>query len=228
MATAPVAPPGGAGLPPSEPASGPASGRADLALFDFDGTITVREMFPDFLRFAVAPRRLAIGKVLFAPLVLAYRLGLVSGTKVRAALVRFGFAGTPLAELEVRGRAFARRALAGAVRPQVLARIAWHQARGDRVVVVSGGLDVYLRHWCREHRLELICSALEHQGGVLTGRYLGRQCVGEEKPRRVRESCDLPMYARIHAYGDTVEDLPMLAMAHERQYRGRPLPGAPR
>ena len=38
----------------------------------------------------VPPRRLAIGKVLFAPLVLAYRLGLVSGTTVRAALVSMG------------------------------------------------------------------------------------------------------------------------------------------
>ncbi|MBX3726794.1 MAG: hypothetical protein KF823_12860 [Xanthomonadales bacterium] len=42
----------------------------DLALFDFDGTITHRETMPDFLRAAVRPARLAVGKLLFAPLVL--------------------------------------------------------------------------------------------------------------------------------------------------------------
>ena len=34
---------------------------------------------------------------------------------------------------------------------------------------------------------------------------------------------DLSQYTRIHAYGDSSEDKPMLALAHERWYRGKPV-----
>lgn len=196
----------------------------NLALFDFDGTITDREMFPAFIELAVAPRRLAVGKLLLAPLIVGYKLGLVSGTVVRAAIVRFGFAGVPLAVLEAHGSSFAQSALPPVLRPQALERIGWHKRQGDTVVVVSGAFDTYLSHWCKAHQLELICSSLEHKDGLLTGRYLGRQCVLEEKARRVREAYDLSRFGRIYAYGDTKEDLGLLALAHERYYRWQQVP----
>ncbi|MDX1529481.1 MAG: hypothetical protein R3337_12700 [Gammaproteobacteria bacterium] len=68
----------------------------DLALFDFDGTITDRETMPDFMFAAVCPRRLAVGKILRLPLVMGYKLGLVPGSLVRSAICRFGFRGIPV------------------------------------------------------------------------------------------------------------------------------------
>ena len=62
----------------------------DLALFDFDGTVTTRETFPDFIRHAIPPRRRTLGVALFAPLVVGYRLKLVPVHALRAALVRDG------------------------------------------------------------------------------------------------------------------------------------------
>lgn len=196
----------------------------NLALFDFDGTITTREMFPDFMRFAVAPRRLAVGKVLLAPWIAGYRMGAVSGNRVRSRIVHFGFRGVPEASVREAGHAFARDVLPGVTRPVALDRIRWHQTQGDRVVVVSGSLDVYLSHWCEQQGLELICSRLQSDGGRMTGRYLGAQCVGEEKARRVRESCDLDSFAAVYAYGDTREDLEMLDLADRKYFRWQPWP----
>ena len=51
----------------------------NLALFDFDGTLTTRETFGDFVRHAVTPLRRALGAPLFAPMLAGYKLGLVSG-----------------------------------------------------------------------------------------------------------------------------------------------------
>ena len=65
----------------------------DLALFDFDGTLTTCETFPGFVRRVVPRARLRWGGLLLAPLVLGYRLGLVPGTRVRAAIVRIGLRG---------------------------------------------------------------------------------------------------------------------------------------
>lgn len=79
----------------------------NLALFDFDGTLTTREMLPDFFRRAIPRRRLLIGQVLLAPLIVGYKLGLVSGTVVRSAIVRFGFTGLAFADYDAAGAAFA-------------------------------------------------------------------------------------------------------------------------
>lgn len=195
----------------------------NLALFDFDGTITTREMLPAFVYSAVPPQRLRIGRLRLAPWIAGYRLGWVSGISIREKIAYAAFRGMPEADYLAAGERFAREALPSVLRPEAMARIAWHKERGDTVVVVSGGFDVYLSPWCRAHGLELICSKLEVVSGALTGRYDGAQCVREEKPRRVRERYALDDYDAIHAYGDTPEDFALLEMADHRWYRGEPM-----
>ena len=192
----------------------------DLALFDFDGTLTTRETFPDFMRYAVARPRLLVGGVLLAPVVFGYRRGWIAGNPTRASIVQVGLRGVDASRLRVQGEAFTREVLPDVLRPEAMARLAWHRERGDRIVVVSGGLDVYLAPWCATQGVELLCSVLAERDGRITG-YAGAQCVGEEKVRRVRALCDPQAYAAIHAYGDTHEDNAMLAMAHHRTYRGQ-------
>jgi len=190
-----------------------------LALFDFDGTITTHETMPDFVRQSVSRHRLLLGNLVLAPLVLGYKLGLVSGVLIRRVIVRFAYSGVPLATIELAGQAFARNYLPKALRPEAMERIAWHKAQGHKVVVVSGGLDVYLSPWCNEHGLELICSSLQHRQGVLTGCYHGQQCVLAEKARRVREGHDLNGYSTVYAYGDTPEDRDLLGIATKPYYQ---------
>ncbi|WP_109125780.1 HAD-IB family phosphatase [Dyella sp. C11] len=191
----------------------------NLALFDFDGTITTREMFRPFIEFAASPRRLALGGALLAPMVAGYKLGWVAPNLMRRCAVHVGLRGVSEAHALDRGAAFAREVLPGVVRPEALERIQWHKAQGDRVVVVSGALDVYLSHWCGQHALELVCSRLEVRHGTLTGRYRGAQCVSAEKSRRVRAEYDVAAYPVIYAYGDTPEDRDLLGMAHRRYYQ---------
>jgi len=101
----------------------------DLALFDFDGTITTRETYPDFVRSAVPGWRLALATPPLAPLIVAYRRGWLSGTAVRAAIARAAFAGSSVTAYEAAGAAFARNALPALLSPEAMARIDWHRRR---------------------------------------------------------------------------------------------------
>jgi HAD superfamily hydrolase (TIGR01490 family) len=198
----------------------------NLALFDFDGTITTRETMPDFIRQAVSPLRRVLGIPVFAPMLAGYKMGFVAGTTIRNAVTSFGFRGALASEVHAVGKRFAAEYIPHVLRPEIMQRIAWHQAQGDKVVLVSGGLDFYLAPWCRQHGLELICSTLETRGERLTGRYQGAQCVGEEKARRVRERYDLAAYGQCYAYGDTHEDEAMLALAQRRWFKGQEIEAA--
>lgn len=203
---------------------GDAASLPRLVLFDFDGTLTTAETFPLFVRFAAPPWRVRLGGLLLAPLVLAYRAGVVSGTVVRAAIVRVAFSGMARDHFEALARAFAAERFPALMRPDMLARFRAHRAAGDRVIVVSGNFDTLLRPWCDVEGVELLASRLECRQGTLTGRYDGPQCAGEAKVERIRALVGEWPREGIEAHGDTVEDLAMLAMAATATYRGAPWP----
>lgn len=199
----------------------------NLALFDFDGTLTDREMFPLFVRHAVPRRRLWLGQLLFALPALGYRLGWISGRAIRRWLVGYAFRGMAADALARAGETFAQTALPPVLRPEAMARLRWHQQCGDTVVVVSGALELYLAPWCAAQGVDLLASRLDVRNGILSGRYRGDQCAGAEKARRVRERYDLAGYVQIYAYGDTIEDRELLALAQRRYYRGQEVERCP-
>ncbi len=196
--------------------------QAALALFDFDGTITHAESFGAFLRFAARPLRQLASGLALAPWIAGYKLGLVPAGRVRAPLVRLAFRGEPAERIRDLGARFAREVLPGLERPEVRERIEWHRSRRHTVAVVSASLDAYLEPWCRSLGLALVCTELEARGGTLTGELAGGDCYGAEKSRRIRARYPLETFARVYAYGDTHEDLDMLALADEAYLRGSP------
>ncbi|MFC6841751.1 HAD family hydrolase [Xanthomonas theicola] len=191
-----------------------------LALFDFDHTVTTGDSYSRFLRRVATPQQLARAKWSVGAWLAGYRLGLVPARAIRRRVTHVAFAGRAAAEIAAQADAYARQVLPTLLRPEMMQRIAWHHAQGHRIALVSGSLDLYLQPWCDEHGLELICNRLEQRAGRLTGRYADGDC-GPHKARLVRARYDVAAYPRVYAYGDSREDRPMLALAHERWYRGR-------
>lgn len=192
----------------------------NLALFDFDHTLTSIDTYGRFLRTIATPRQLSEAKWKIGPWLAGYRMGLVSAAGLRARATRLAFSGRAQQEVLQYGQQFASEVLPGVLRPDMMQRLQQHQSQGDEVVIVSGSLDVYLQPWCARHGLALICNQLEANAGLLTGNYEAGDC-GADKVARIRARYDLEDYAQVTAYGDSREDLPMLALAQERWYRGR-------
>ncbi len=199
----------------------------NLALFDFDGTLTTRETFAPFLRYAVPPLRRALGSVALAPLVPVYRRGWLSGLAMRATATRVALSGMPLAHASHAGERFAREVVPGLLRPEAMAALRAHRDAGDRVIVVSAAFELYVAPWCAAEGVACLASRLEVREGRLTGRYLGAQCAGAAKADRVRAHCDVAGFSTIHAWGDTPEDDALLALATRRFYRGKDVSADP-
>lgn len=195
----------------------------NIAFFDFDGTITFEDTFSRFLKQILPKRRFIRGYLFLAPWIVGYRLGLVAGTHVRKKVVNFAYKGQHAALLKNMGAAYAHEVLPSLVRNEAQQRIQWHLDQGDKVVVVSASLDFYLAPWCRKLGLELICSSLESKGGILTGKYVGNDCTGEEKKTRVLNAFDLKQYNKVYAYGDTKEDNELLGLADIAFFRWKPM-----
>lgn len=194
----------------------------ELALIDFDNTITDCDTYARFLRRVATPEQLAQAWWKVGPWLLAYRLKLISARRIRARVTWLVMRGRHADDIAAQAAGFSREVLPEVVRPKMLEQIRWHLQQRHTVVIVSGSLDLYLRSWCEAMGLEMICNRLESRDGRLTGRYAEGDCA-PHKADRIRARHDLSRYVRIHAYGDSREDRPMLALAQERWYRGKPL-----
>lgn len=199
----------------------------ELALFDFDHTVTTCDTYGRFLRRVATPEQLARAWWTVGPWLLGFRLRLVSAARLRARVTRLTLQQRHADDIATQAAGFSRDVLPQLLRADMLEQIRWHQQQHHTVVIVSGSLDLYLQPWCEQMGLQLICNRLETRQGRLTGRYEGGDC-GPHKAQRVRAQYDLSRYLRIHAYGDSREDRSMLALADERWYRGRLLKPSPR
>lgn len=187
----------------------------NIALFDFDGTITNADMYSKFLHFSATKKRAILAKVLLSPFFIPYKMGLLSAPKMRSIASFIAFAGRVEEDVVAVGEKYATKVIPDFLREEALTRLHWHKSNGDQIVIVSASLDIYLRYWCAKNGYSLICSELKVQRGRFSGRYVNDDCSNANKSKRIRSEFDLKQYDKVYAYGDTKEDLAMLGLADE-------------
>ncbi len=192
----------------------------NLALFDFDGTITKKETISEFLRFCIGDRHFIFAVLKLSPIILGYFSGLIGNQEIKERLLSETVGGLQESFLVEKGQEFAKKRLPSLIRPKALERIRWHKERGDKIVLVSASLVYYLRPWADIVGIEdVIGVELEIEDGRVTGNLLGTNCYGSEKVRRVKELLDISNFDEIYAYGDSRGDKEMLALANYPFFR---------
>jgi HAD superfamily hydrolase (TIGR01490 family) len=190
-----------------------------VAAFDFDGTLTYGDTILPFLVSVVGSVRFARSLPRALLPISARGLGRISATAAKECLFRIYLRGRALDEVRAAALDFATQSVPTMLRPEALARLRWHQRRGDRCFIVSASPDLYVAPWANTEGAETIASRLETDAdGFLTGKHAGAACDGPEKCRRLREALGSAA-AEIYAYGDSEGDSPLLAMAQHAYLR---------
>ncbi len=159
----------------------------NLALFDFDGTITHNDTFSLFLKFSLSRKTQILGGLRLAPYIAGYKFGWVTDKTIRTKLCQVGYIGYDANSLKYMGQEFAKTVIPTCIRENALERIHWHKQQGDQVVVVSASLGVYLESWCQSLGLDVICNQLEIDNGILTGNFINGDCGYLEKVNRIKK-----------------------------------------
>jgi len=71
------------------------------------------------------------------------------------------------------------------LRPKAMEKIAWHKEQGHKVVVVSISIKSWLKPWCDKNDLDMIATKIEIKDGIVTGKFLSKNCYGIEKAKDV-------------------------------------------
>lgn len=158
-----------------------------MAAFDFDGTLTWGGSVVPFLLRARGP--VAVAMALLAELPTFVRAGLFDGAAADEAKERVFvrlLAGMPVERLDQVGKEFAAEHLRRRLRSDTRARLEWHRAQGHLVVVVSASPECYVGPAAAILGADgALATRLEVSGGLVTGRYQGRNCRGTEKHSRL-------------------------------------------
>jgi phosphatidylglycerophosphatase C len=190
-----------------------------VAAFDLDGTLTeggsvflwLRRLAGTFTTYRVALR-------LLVPLTVGAIRSNRWADSAKERLFHSLLAGRDVEQLAKVSREFALEHLEHEGRSALIERLDWHRTQGHDVVIVSASPQIYV---------DVIAEALRADGalgtrlavdprGRLTGSYLGKNCRGSEKMRRLSEwieSRHYPAEPVIYAYGNSRGDRRLLAGA---------------
>lgn len=188
----------------------------DVAAFDVDGTLTVRDCVGPFL-YRVAGRPRTIWSLAARPLSTTRSVTRRDRDALKADLLRGTLSGRSADEVDEHGVHFAHFVAERWIRQDVGRRLRWHQASGHIVVLVSASLGPYLRPLGDLLEVDgVVCTELQSRNGTLTGEIDGKNCRAVEKVRRVHEwmsDAGLSTTSLAYAYGDSSGDDEMLAAA---------------
>jgi len=196
-----------------------AEGLKCLALFDFDGTITARDSFFEFIRFSVGTPHILAGIFLLSPVLAGYKLGLLANGRAKEIISRFFFANRDRRKFISMAQEFSVVILPGLIKDSAIKRLLWHRDQGHEVVIVSASFEVYLRAWCEGYGFKLIATRLEEDQDRITGKFEQPNCQGSEKVRRIEEMYRLNQFDVIFAYGDSDGDKEMLKLGTHAYYQ---------
>ena len=184
--------------------------------FDFDGTLTSADSLPLFLRFACGTPRFLLGMLLFSPLIALAMLRLYDNGRAKERLLGWFFRGMREDEFNDICLRFANE-YGCILRPAAVETIEKVQSEGGEVLIVSASPEKWVQPFFPAVRV--LGTQLEIKDGLLTGRFQGKNCHGQEKVSRLLAVYPHRDTYHLTAYGDSGGDRELLRLADEAHYK---------
>ena len=190
-----------------------------LVLWDFDGTLYRGDAFIDLLVSTMGKVKFACVMLQWSPSWVQWKLGAIDAGTAKQRLFFRCYAGHEEHAFTMLLTEFTQRKMFARLRPEALRRVNWHREQGHLQCIVSANLGPLVRLAAEQLGMDHIGTELEMKEGRLTGRFAGPNCQGPEKKKRLERHWVLPDRSQVWAYGDSVGDTEMLALAGNSFYK---------
>lgn len=184
--------------------------------FDFDGTLTTKDTLIEFIRYAKGSMALGLGFLRYAHLLVMMKLGLYPNYKAKQKVFAHFFKDTTLDDFNALCKAFAASS-SHLLRPNAIEAINLAIKEGSEVVIVSASIDNWVQPFFPQ--VKVLGTQIEVIDGKLTGRFLSKNCYGQEKVNRILSLYPNRQDYHLTAYGDSRGDKEMLAFADESHFK---------
>jgi HAD superfamily hydrolase (TIGR01490 family) len=190
----------------------------NIAFFDFDGTLIKEDSFLLFIKWISSKKKYFIGWLLIVFYYLFYKSGFLSQKSFKEKVLTYFMKEKEQEEIKKYAKNFAKIIIEEKLTEQAKKQLEYHENAGDRIVIVSASLDLWLQPWCEIRGFDMVCSIAEVKDGKLTGKLVGKNCIREEKVNRIKSAYKLEEYLKIYVYGNSENDRPMLSLGTDAYY----------
>lgn len=184
-----------------------------VAVFDFDGTLTTKDTFLEFVKFACGALHFYIGFLFYSPILILMKLHLFPNWKSKQMVFSWFLKGMDYTRFAELGRSFATKveSMKNERTHEELHRL---KAEGADVYVISASIEEWVHPYCESLGVkDVLATKIEVADGKLTGRFLSKNCYGHEKVNRLLEAEPNRNEYYLYAFGDSRGDKEMLAFA---------------
>lgn len=188
-----------------------------IAAFDFDGTLTEKDTFLEFIAFVHGKASLLWGIFLFSPLLLAMKMRLYPNWETKQKVFSWFFKGMKYADFSTKGCEFAERIKGMSNRKGLKILHEW-QDKDAEIYIISASIEEWIRPYCESLNIkDVLATRIEvDENGCLTGRFSSNNCYGQEKVNRLLEAEPERNSYYLFACGDSRGDRELLQFADER------------
>ncbi|MCK5774930.1 MAG: HAD-IB family hydrolase [Bacteroidales bacterium] len=139
---------------------------------------------------------------------LIYKLHLINSVKTTVLMVEW-LKGLSETAVENFAKKVTEQKLINLIRPSMIEEINKHKKQKARIIILSAALPYICQPLANHLNLDgVICSTMEIDQGLFTGKPQGKMCMEEEKAVRIREYCQKNNFnlQDAYCYGDSYSD----------------------
>ena len=190
-----------------------------IVVFDFDGTITRKDTFLEFIKFSRGHYRFYIMFLIFAPMLLAMKLNLYPNWKAKKKIFSHFYKNVKISQFNKWCSEFSFE-IDKIVRLKALDAISKHKNKEDIVIIISASIENWIKPWAKNLGIELVLGTRieTNDNGLITGNFLTKNCYGEEKVKRLLEIYPTRNKYELIAYGDSKGDRELILYADQGYY----------
>jgi HAD superfamily hydrolase (TIGR01490 family) len=191
-----------------------------IAAFDFDGTVTRKDTLLEFIKFSKGRVKFYLCILLFAPLLVAMKLKLLPNWKVKQLVFTYLYKGVSIEIFNKYCLGFCA-VIDKLLRYEAMEALRSHQKRNNRVIIISASIENWIKPWADNMGIDIVLATKIEidKNGLLTGKFLTKNCYGQEKITRLLEAFPDRNDYKLVVYGDSRGDKELIRFADNGFYK---------
>lgn len=191
-----------------------------IVIFDFDGTITRSDTMLDLALKHFGLWKFILGLLVIFPKLLAYKLGLISNTTAKEAFLVYFYKGMSYSEFKEITSKYSLVEIDKILKKEAVEKINFYKSQNIRMLIISASVEEWVKPWAIKNGFEeALCSKLELENNLISGKLLGKNCYGSEKVSRFISSYGPLEKYYIISFGDSRGDKEILEKSDQSYYK---------
>lgn len=183
-----------------------------LALFDFDGTLYKKDSLLEFTKFCKGKRTFFFGVLILLPYLIAMKLGIISNENAKQKFISYFYKNYDYSTFKQKACAFANSKIAIDLNLKMYLDFQNHINKNHSVFIVTASMPEWIFPWSKQYNVSVIGTKIEVLDTKITGKFISKNCYGQEKVNRIIETINLSEFQRICVYGNGKGDFEMLRL----------------